>query len=99
MSFHVIVDVISTSSVLLKLQVSDLHDSSIGTKFKVQWSNGDDFTNVRGERESLDIKDCELRIDGLVHAQRYHFRAAVGNIKGWSRYKLSTPAHISPSSE
>ncbi|XP_067208009.1 ankyrin repeat and fibronectin type-III domain-containing protein 1 isoform X7 [Linepithema humile] len=98
MPFLVAVDVTGTTSVAVRFQEPDSHDSPICTKFKVQWSLHDDFSVVCGEREVLDMKQRECRIEGLTQGQRYHFRAASGNLKGYSRFRNSTPAHVTPSS-
>ncbi|EFN87249.1 Ankyrin repeat and fibronectin type-III domain-containing protein 1 [Harpegnathos saltator] len=98
MPFLVAVDVTGTTSVTVRFQEPDSHDSPICTKFKVQWSLHDDFSVVCGEREVLDMKQRECRIEGLTQGQRYHFRAAAGNLKGYSRFRNSTPAHVTPSS-
>ncbi|XP_014484057.1 PREDICTED: uncharacterized protein LOC106749274 isoform X2 [Dinoponera quadriceps] len=98
MPFLVAVDVTGTTSVTVRFQEPDSHDSPICTKFKVQWSLHEDFSVVCGEKEVLDMKQRECRIDGLTQGQRYHFRAAAGNLKGYSRFRNSTPAHVTPSS-
>ncbi|XP_033214419.1 ankyrin repeat and fibronectin type-III domain-containing protein 1 isoform X3 [Belonocnema kinseyi] len=98
MPYLVTADVTGTTSVTAKFQESDSHDSPICTKFKVQWSVQDDFSIICGEKEVLDMKQRECRIDGLVQGQRYYFRAAAGNLKGYSRYRPSTPACVTPSS-
>ncbi|XP_076625316.1 ankyrin repeat and fibronectin type III domain containing protein wide awake isoform X1 [Colletes latitarsis] len=96
--FLVAVDVTGTNSVTVRFQEPDSHDSPICTKFKVQWSVKDDFSVICGEREVLDMKQRECRIDDLIQGQKYHFRAAAGNLKGYSRFRNSTPAHVTPSS-
>nr|XP_031832657.1 uncharacterized protein LOC116426992 isoform X6 [Nomia melanderi] len=98
MPFLVAVDVTGTNSVTVRFQEPDSHDSPICTKFKVQWSVKDDFSVICGEREVLDMKQRECRIDDLTQGQKYHFRAAAGNLKGYSRFRNSTPAHVTPSS-
>ncbi|XP_011640397.1 uncharacterized protein LOC105429245 isoform X2 [Pogonomyrmex barbatus] len=98
MPFLVAVDVTGTTSVTVRFQEPDSHDSPICTKFKVQWSLHDDFSVVCGEREVLDMKQRECRIESLTQGQRYHFRAAAGNLKGYSRFRNSSPAHVTPSS-
>ncbi|XP_078034270.1 ankyrin repeat and fibronectin type III domain containing protein wide awake isoform X3 [Augochlora pura] len=98
MPFLVAVDVTGTTSVTVRFQEPDSHDSSICTKFKVQWSVKEDFSVICGEREVLDMKQRECRIDDLIQGQKYHFRAAAGNLKGYSRFRNSTPAHVTPSS-
>lgn len=99
MPFLVAVDVTGTTSITVRFQEPDSHDSPICTKFKVQWSLHDDFSVICGEREVLDMKQRECRIEGLTQGQRYHFRAAAGNLKGYSRFRNSTPAHVTPSSK
>ncbi|XP_050592884.1 uncharacterized protein LOC126923460 isoform X2 [Bombus affinis] len=98
MPFLVAVDVTGTNSVTVRFQEPDSHDSPICTKFKVQWSIKEDFSVICGEREVLDMKQRECRIDDLIQGQKYYFRAAAGNLKGYSRFRNSTPAHVTPSS-
>jgi len=99
MPFLVAVDVTGTTSVTVRFQEPDSHDSPICTKFKVQWSLHDDFSIICGEKEVLDMKQRECRIENLTQGQKYHFRAAAGNLKGYSRFRNSTPAHVTPSSK
>lgn len=99
MPFLVAIDVTGTTSVTIRFQEPDSHDSPICTKFKVQWSLHDDFSVVCGEREVLDMKQGECRIEDLTQGQKYYFRAAAGNLKGYSRFRNSTPAHVIPSSK
>ncbi|KAK9294317.1 hypothetical protein QLX08_011029 [Tetragonisca angustula] len=98
MPFLVAVDVTGTNSVTVRFQEPDSHDSPICTKFKVQWSVKEDFSVICGEREVLDMKQRECRIDDLIQGQKYYFCAAAGNLKGYSRFRNSTPAHVTPSS-
>ncbi|XP_046739893.1 uncharacterized protein LOC124407632 isoform X1 [Diprion similis] len=98
MPFLVAVDVTGTTSVTVRFQEPDSHDSSICTKFKVQWSVREDFSTICGDREVLDMKQRECRVENLAQGQRYYFRAAAGNLKGYSRFRPSTPAHVTPSS-
>lgn len=93
------VDVTGTTTVTIRFQEPDSHDSSICTKFKVQWSLQDDFLVVCDEKEVLDVKQRECRIESLIQGQKYYFRAAAGNLKGYSRFRNSTPANVTPSSE
>ncbi|XP_077260033.1 ankyrin repeat and fibronectin type III domain containing protein wide awake isoform X3 [Temnothorax americanus] len=98
MPFLVAVDVTGTTSITVRFQEPDSHDSPICTKFKVQWSLHENFSVICGEREVLDMKQRECRIEDLTQGQKYHFRAAAGNLKGYSRFMNSTPAHVTPSS-
>ncbi|KAG5321995.1 ANKF1 protein, partial [Acromyrmex heyeri] len=96
--FLITIDVTGTTSVIVRFQEPDSHDSSICTKFKVQWSLHDDFSVICGEREVLNMKQKEYWIEDLTQGQKYHFRAAAGNLKGYSRFRNSTPSHVTPSS-
>ncbi|XP_076649906.1 ankyrin repeat and fibronectin type III domain containing protein wide awake isoform X2 [Halictus rubicundus] len=98
MPFLVAVDVTGTNSVTVRFQEPDSHDSPICTKFKVQWSIKEDFSVICGDREVLDMKQRECRVDDLIQGQKYYFRAAAGNLKGYSRFRHSTPCHVTPSS-
>lgn len=95
----VTIDVTGTTSITAKFHESDLHESPICTKFKIQWSSSEDFSGVCGEREVLDMKQRECRIEGLTQGQRYYFRAAAGNLKGYSRFRSSVPSYVTPSSK
>ncbi|KYM92302.1 Ankyrin repeat and fibronectin type-III domain-containing protein 1 [Atta colombica] len=96
--FLIAIDVTGTTSVTVRFQEPDQHDSPICTKFKVQWSLHDDFSVICGEREVLNMKQKEYQIEDLTQGQKYHFRAAAGNLKGYSRFRNSTPSHVTPSS-
>ncbi|XP_018342286.1 PREDICTED: uncharacterized protein LOC108748561 isoform X2 [Trachymyrmex septentrionalis] len=96
--FLIAIDVTGTTSVTVRFQEPDSHDSPICTKFKVQWSLHDDFSVICGEREVLNMKQKECRIEDLTQGQKYHFRAAAGNLKGYSRFRNSTPSNVTPSS-
>ncbi|XP_011499425.1 PREDICTED: uncharacterized protein LOC105363435 [Ceratosolen solmsi marchali] len=98
MPFLVTVDVIGTTSVTARFQESEAQESPICTKFKIQWSFKEDFGTICGERELLDMKQKECRIDGLLQGHKYYFRAAAGNLKGYSRFRPATPAYLTPSS-
>ncbi|CAB0036396.1 unnamed protein product [Trichogramma brassicae] len=96
--FMVSIEVSSTSSIVARFFDSDMQDTSICTKFKIQWSFCEDFSVVIGEREVLDMKQKECRIEGLDQGRRYHFRAAAGNLKGYSRFKPTQPEYLTPNS-
>ncbi|XP_023316665.1 uncharacterized protein LOC106658011 isoform X1 [Trichogramma pretiosum] len=96
--FMVSIEVSSTSSIVARFFDSDMQDTSICTKFKIQWSFCEDFSVMIGEREVLDMKQKECRIEGLDQGRRYHFRAAAGNLKGYSRFKPTQPEYLTPNS-
>ena len=98
MPFLVTIDVTGTTCVTARFQESDAQESPICTKFKIQWSLKEDFGLVCGERELLDMKQKECRIEGLAQGHKYYFRAAAGNLKGYSRFRPTTPSFLTPSS-
>lgn len=96
--FLVAVDVTGTSSVNVRFQEPEQHDSAICTKFKVQWSCSENFCPLAGEREVLDMKLMECHVGDLIQGQRYYFRVACGNLKGYGKFRQSTPSSVIPSS-
>jgi hypothetical protein len=99
MPYLVTIDVTGTTSATARFQESEAQESSICTKFKIQWSFKEDFGTICGERELLDMKQKECCIDGLLQGHKYYFRAAAGNLKGYSRFRPTTPAYLTPSSQ
>lgn len=72
---------------------------NLSTYFPVEWSTDPDFGTVSGVREVLDVRQTEVSIDGLTHGQCFYFRAACGNIRGYSHLRHSQPDCVIPSSE
>ncbi|CAO1419400.1 unnamed protein product [Diamesa serratosioi] len=100
--FSFTIDVIGTSSVMIK--ILEPTDDSICTKFKVQWSSREDFSNIIGERLITEwntfqgTMGANFYINELIQGRRYYFRACSGNIKGFGPYKTSDPTSLIPSS-
>ena len=68
-------------------------------QFSVQLSSDEDFLCLCGHYEVADTRQLKYHIKNLCQGQPYYIRVASGNIKGYSAYKLSTPAFIVPSSK
>uniref|UniRef100_A0A1B6E9F7 Ankyrin repeat and fibronectin type-III domain-containing protein 1 n=1 Tax=Clastoptera arizonana TaxID=38151 RepID=A0A1B6E9F7_9HEMI len=96
--FLVAVDVTGTNSVCVRYQEPEHNDSPVCTKFRVEWSIDCNFHTLSGYKEVLDTKQLECIINNLVHGQRYYFRVACGNVRGFGNYRPSTPESIIPSS-
>ncbi|XP_065220831.1 ankyrin repeat and fibronectin type-III domain-containing protein 1 isoform X3 [Planococcus citri] len=92
------VEVTSVSSLMVYFQESESKNSSVTTKFRVQWSTDKDFCSLCGHYEVADTRQMRYHINNLRKGQSYYVRVASGNIKGYSAYKLSTPLFIVPSS-
>ncbi|KAK6643358.1 hypothetical protein RUM43_004863 [Polyplax serrata] len=98
MPFLVAVDVTGTNSVNVRYQSPEQQDASICTKYKVQWSENESFDILAGEKEITDVKCLECAIGDLIKGKRYWFRVACGNLKGYGKYKVSSPTSVVPSS-
>ncbi|KAK7862491.1 hypothetical protein R5R35_005917 [Gryllus longicercus] len=96
--FLVAVDVTGTNSVNVRFQEPEQQDSAICTKFKVQWSCSEALSPLAGEREILDMKHMECHIGDLIQGQRYYFRVACDNLKGYGKFRQSTLTSVIPSS-
>ncbi|XP_026680370.1 uncharacterized protein LOC103510544, partial [Diaphorina citri] len=98
MPSSVSVEVTGITSVCVRYQEPDNSASPLCTKYKVEWSTDPDFKDIVGSQEILNSRQHDLEISNLIHRQRYYFRAACGNIRGYSLPKVSTPSHVEPSS-
>ncbi|KAI5729111.1 hypothetical protein M8J77_025585 [Diaphorina citri] len=98
MPSSVSVEVTGITSVCVRYQEPDSSASPLCTKYKVEWSTDPDFKDIVGSQEILNSRQHDLEISNLIHRQRYYFRAACGNIRGYSVPKVSTPTHVEPSS-
>ena len=82
----------------------DRNPKALITKFKVQWSLNETFTEIRGERvfnclySTLTGSGFEATISGLNSGQTYYLRAAFGNAKGYGSYCGSESNPVVPSS-
>ncbi|CAH1116010.1 unnamed protein product [Phaedon cochleariae] len=92
----VALDLTSSSTVAVRLQEATSIDSSITTKFRVQWSTRADFSVITGEKDVIEITNPYCRIE-LTQGRRYFFRAACGNLKGYGLFVTSTPTSVVPS--
>jgi len=95
------VEVTSATSVKLILREPEALSQRGGlyTKVRVQWSRAADFSQNEGERDiSADVGSgdgrMEVNVLALVEGQRYFFRAAFGNPKGFGPFSASTPKSI-----
>ncbi|XP_014240911.1 uncharacterized protein LOC106661788 isoform X1 [Cimex lectularius] len=92
------VDVTGSHMVNVRYQEPESPDSPPCTKYKIEWSQDDEFKSLCGYRIILDPKQQDCHIDELNHGQRYYFRVCCGNVKGWGHPRPSTPQSVVPSS-
>ncbi|GIX88622.1 ankyrin repeat and fibronectin type-III domain-containing protein 1 [Caerostris extrusa] len=72
-------------------------ESSIVTKYKVEWSCYEDFSLLAGSREISDVHKLELMIPDLTQGSTYFVRVAAGNVKGFSSWRSASPLSATPS--
>ncbi|XP_044731512.1 uncharacterized protein LOC123294520 isoform X2 [Chrysoperla carnea] len=94
----VTLDITGTSTVAISFKEPSNQESSLTTKFKVQWATRPDFSLICGEREIVDLQNLTCYITDLNPGVRFYFRVACGNLKGYGTYKMSTPSSCIPSS-
>lgn len=82
--------------------VSRMEINSVFTS-TVQWSSREDFSIIIGERIINEWNlfqgslGSNFHISELIQGRRYFFRVCSGNVKGFGRYKISSPTSIIPS--
>ncbi|XP_072155401.1 ankyrin repeat and fibronectin type-III domain-containing protein 1 isoform X2 [Bemisia tabaci] len=91
-------EVTQSTSVTVRFKEPDHQDTPVTTKFKVEWSKDSNFRNLTGSLDVLDAKQAAVNVENLTHGDRYFFRVACGNLKGFSPFKNSMPASVIPSS-
>jgi len=90
--------VTGSNNINVKVKEPEKFGNSLFTKFKIQWSHSDTFSEVVGEVEVKTIHTLEYNIEGLIEAKRYFVRASFGNPRGFGPYCASRPKSLVPSS-
>ncbi|XP_076270822.1 ankyrin repeat and fibronectin type III domain containing protein wide awake isoform X3 [Rhynchophorus ferrugineus] len=92
----VALDITSKNTISVRLAEPTSQESSITTKFLVQWSTRSDFSIISGTEELTDMSNLRCQVD-LMQGRRYYFRACCGNLKGYGMFRASTPSSVIPS--
>jgi len=95
---EVVASVTGASTVNVRVREPEKFGNSLYTKFKIQWSKGDTFSEVVGEVEVKTIHTLEYNIENLAEGTRYFIRASFGNPKGYGPFSASRPKSLVPSS-
>ena len=95
---EVAASVTGSASVHVRVREPEKFGNSLYTKFKIQWSRSDSFSEVVGEVEVKTIHTLEYNIENLHEGTRYFIRAAFGNPKGYGPFCASRPRSVVPSS-
>ena len=95
---EVVASVTGACTVHVRVREPEKFGNSLYTKFKIQWSKTDSFSEVVGEVEVKTIHTLEYNIQNLHEGTRYFIRAAFGNPKGYGPFCASRPKSVVPSS-
>ena len=95
---EVVASVTGATTVNVRVKEPEKVGPSLYTKFKIQWSKSDSFSEVVGEIEVKTIHTLEYNIENLSQGSRYFIRASFGNPKGYGPYCASRPRSVVPSS-
>jgi len=64
----------------------------------VEWSEDPEFpVNGTSEMDILELKKMETIVNGLSVLKKLYFRVSVGNCKGFSQARITTPFSVIPS--
>jgi len=95
---EVAASVTGSSCINIRVKEPEKAGNSLFTKFKIQWSLQDTFSEVEGEVEVKTIHTLEYNIENLAEGTRYFIRASFGNPKGYGPFSASRPKSLVPSS-
>ena len=90
--------VTGSNCINVRVKEPEKFGNSLYTKFKIQWSFSDSFTEIEGEVEVKTIHTLEYNIENLEEGKRYFIRASFGNPKGYGPFSASKPRSLVPSS-
>jgi len=90
--------VTGSNCINVKVKEPEKFGNSLYTKFKIQWSFKDTFSDIEGEIEVKTIHTLEYNIENLIEGKRYFIRASFGNPKGYGPFSASKPRSLVPSS-
>jgi len=94
---EVVASVTGSSSIHVGVKEPEKAGNSLFTKFKIQWSLQDTFSEVEGEVEVKTIHTLEYNLESLMEGCRYFIRASFGNPKGYGPFSASRPKSLVPS--
>ena len=95
---EVAASVTGATTIHVRVKEPEKFGNSLFTKFKIQWSQSDNFAEISGEVEVKTIHTLEYNIEQLTEGARYFIRASFGNPKGYGPYCASRPRALVPSS-
>ncbi|XP_067101034.1 ankyrin repeat and fibronectin type-III domain-containing protein 1 isoform X3 [Osmerus mordax] len=89
--------VTSSSSLTVSFQEPHCLNSTVVTKYRVEWSCLKDFSLLAGEMVVDSLQSLRCAISNLTTGRLYHVRVSAYNMKGWGPPQCSLPPCASPS--
>ncbi|XP_029707285.1 ankyrin repeat and fibronectin type-III domain-containing protein 1 isoform X2 [Takifugu rubripes] len=87
----------SSTTLTVSFQEPQCFNSSVITKYKVEWSCLQDFSLLAGDVLLDNLQSLKCTISGLTTGRRYHVRVSAYNMKGWGPPAASCPPSAAPS--
>ncbi|XP_058476245.1 ankyrin repeat and fibronectin type-III domain-containing protein 1 isoform X4 [Solea solea] len=87
----------SSSTLTVTFQEPRCLNSTVVTKYRVEWSCLKDFSLLAGETVLDNLQSLRFTISGLSTGRLYHVRVSAYNMKGWGPSAASLPPSASPS--
>ncbi|XP_055005917.1 ankyrin repeat and fibronectin type-III domain-containing protein 1-like [Boleophthalmus pectinirostris] len=87
----------SSSTLSVSFQEPQSLNSTVVTKYKVEWSCRKDFSLLAGDAVLDNLQSLKFCITGLTTGQVYFVRVSAYNMKGWGPPACSLPPSAAPS--
>ncbi|KAM3860033.1 ankyrin repeat and fibronectin type-III domain-containing protein 1 [Diretmus argenteus] len=87
----------SSSSLTITFQEPQCLNSTVVTKYRVEWSCLKDFSLLAGEMVLDNLQSLRCTVSGLTTGRLYYVRVSAYNMKGWGPPASSLPPSAAPS--
>ncbi|KAM7381064.1 hypothetical protein PAMA_012074 [Pampus argenteus] len=87
----------SSSTLTITFHEPQCLNSTVVTKYKVEWSCLKDFSLLAGEMVLDNLQTLKFTISGLTTGRLYYVRVSAYNMKGWGPPASSLPPSAAPS--
>ncbi|XP_067344144.1 ankyrin repeat and fibronectin type-III domain-containing protein 1 isoform X1 [Channa argus] len=87
----------SSTTLTVSFQEPQCLNSTVVTKYRVEWSCLKDFSLLAGEMVLDDLQTLKCTISGLTTGRLYYVRVSAYNMKGWGAPASSLPPSAAPS--
>ncbi|XP_041473244.1 ankyrin repeat and fibronectin type-III domain-containing protein 1-like isoform X2 [Lytechinus variegatus] len=87
----------SSSSLLVTFEEPLNMNGAAATRFKIEWSQNEDFCPLAGEHILYHFSNLKYTIQGLTQGAKYYVRVSAFNMKGFGPAQTSNPPCAVPS--